>query len=90
MGLHEKFQLQSIDILASMIAEAFKAFPGSKFPSVFGRCYDLKSAYKQFAVHPTDRDHLRMLVLGFNTLPFGAAKRKDCAKGSPGVSWTSL
>ena len=27
-GLHEKFQLQSIDILASMIAEAFKAFPG--------------------------------------------------------------
>ena len=82
MGLHEKFQLQSIDILASMIAEAFKAFPGSKFPSVFGRCYDLKSAYNQFAVHPTDRDHLRMLVrsstdqslklLGFNALPFGA------------------
>jgi hypothetical protein len=94
VGLHEKFQLQSIDILASMIAEAFKAFPGSKFPSVFGRCYDLKSAYKQFAVHPTDRDHLRMLVrsstdqslklLGFNALPFGAAKRKDCAKGSRG------
>ena len=28
VGLHEKFQLQSIDILASMIAEAFKAFPG--------------------------------------------------------------
>ena len=82
VGLHEKFQLQSIDILASMVAEAFKVFPGSKFPSMFGRCYDLKSAYRQFAVHPTDRSHLRMLVrsssdqtlklLGFNALPFGA------------------
>ena len=82
VGLHEKFQLQSIDVLASMVAEAFKAFPGITFPRVLGRCYDLKSAYKQFAVHPRDRSHLRMAVrstkdqeiklLGFNALPFGA------------------
>ena len=47
-----------------------------------GRCYDLKSAYKQFAVHGSDRDHLHMAVrspvgsairlIGFNALPFGA------------------
>ena len=82
VGLHEKFQLQSIDILASIVSEAFKAHPGAVFPKVLGRCYDLKSAYKQFAVHSHDRDHLRMAVrstedqgvklLGFNALPFGA------------------
>ena len=82
IGLHEKFQLQSIDILASVVAEAFKACAGSKFPSVYGRCYDLKSVYKQFAVHAADRAHLRMAVRssadqslklpGFNALPFGA------------------
>eukprot|EP00435_Cladocopium_sp_Y103_P075258 s153_g55.t1 len=82
VGLHEKFQLQSIDILASIISEAFKASGERQFPSVFGRCYDLKSAYKQFAVHPLDREHLRMAVrspvdeavklIGFNALPFGA------------------
>ena len=82
VGLHEKFQLQSIDVLAAVVTEAFKSFPGSKFPSVLGRCYDLKSAYKQFAVHPKDRSHLRMAVrssadgtlrmLGFDALPFGA------------------
>ena len=82
VGLHEKFQLQSIDILAAVIAEAFKDFPGSSFPRVLGRCYDLKSAYKQFAIHSADRVHLRMAVrspdsevlklIGFNALPFGA------------------
>ena len=82
VGLHEKFHLQSIDILAAVVAEAFKCFPGASFPRVLGRCYDLKSAYKQFAVHPFDRKHLRMAVrsssdealklIGFNALPFGA------------------
>jgi len=82
VGLHEKFQLQSIDILASIVAEAFKSSPGGCLPSILGRCYDLKSAYKQFAVHPGDRSHLRMAVrspedgmvklIGFNALPFGA------------------
>ena len=82
VGLHEKFQVQSIDILASIVAEAFKSSPGGCLPSILGRCYDLKSAYKQFAVHPGDRSHLRMAVrspvdgmvklIGFNALPFGA------------------
>ena len=82
VGLHEKFQLQSIDILASIIAEAFKNPDSGSFPFVFGRCYDLKSAYKQFAVHPIDRNHLHMAVrspadgairlIGFDALPFGA------------------
>eukprot|EP00435_Cladocopium_sp_Y103_P057030 s1087_g19.t1 len=82
VGLHEKFHLQSIDVLASMVAAAFKMVTGDGFPEVFGRCYDLKAAYKQFAIHSSDRAVLRMAVqdpsedlpklIGFNALPFGA------------------
>ena len=36
VGLHEKFQLQSIDVLASMLAAAFKLFPGNAIPDVLG------------------------------------------------------
>ena len=31
-------------------------------PQLRGRTYDLRSAYKQFAVHPSDRQILRMGV----------------------------
>ena len=82
VGLHEKFRLQSIDVLVSMMAAAFKKFPFLEFPEILGRCYDLKSAYKQFPVHSSDRASLRMAVrdpsmeeprlIGFNALPFGA------------------
>ena len=82
VGLPEKLHLQSIDILASMMASVFRMFQHQQFPEVLGRCYDLKAAYKQFAVHSDDRSVLRMAVrdpashapklLGFNALPFGA------------------
>ena len=82
VGLYEKFHLQSIDILAAMLSSSFKECPNPDFPKIFGRCYDLKSAYKQFAIHPEDRAILRMAVnrpqsdtpqlIGFNALPFGA------------------
>mgnify|MGYP000138008767 CR=1 FL=1 len=65
-----------------MVADAFKLFPSSSFPEIFGRCYDLKSAYSQFAVNSKDRETLRMAVkdpdcerpklIGFNAVPFGA------------------
>ena len=82
VGLPEKLHLQSIDILASMVATAFNVCSDPSFPDVYGRCYDLKSAYKQFAVSLQDRLTLRMAVrdpdsdlvklIGFNALPFGA------------------
>ena len=65
-----------------MVADAFKLFPSSSFPEIFGRCYDLKSAYSQFAVNSKDRETLRMAVkdpdcerpklIVFNAVPFGA------------------
>jgi len=76
-----------------MVADAFKLFPSSSFPEIFGRCYDLKSAYSQFAVNSKDRETLRMAVkdpdcerpklIGFNALPFGAVGT-NCA-GQPSM-----
>ena len=82
VGLHEKFKLHSIDFLAAMIGYALRMLSTEDRPSMRGRTYDLKSAYKQFAVHQEDRSTLRMGVnipgsdhfamIGFNSLPFGA------------------
>ena len=82
VGLHEKFKLHSVDFLAAMMSCALTMVPSDAGVSVRGRCYDLKSAYKQFAVHPDDQATLRMgvnspsqdepVVIGFNALPFGA------------------
>ena len=82
VGLHEKFRLHSVDFLAALMGYALKSCPENGRPKLRGRTYDLRSAYKQFAVHPADRDLLRMgvnvpdepdiAVIGFNSLPFGA------------------
>ena len=82
VGLHEKFKLHSVDFLAALFGFALRTCPKELRPLVKGRTYDLRSAYKQFAVHPADRETLRMgvnrpgsdkfAVIGFNSLPFGA------------------
>ena len=82
VGLQEKFRLHSVDFLAALLGCALKMCPQGSRPNLRGRTYDLKSAYKQFAVHPVDRDTLRMgvnapgtngfTVIGFNSLPFRA------------------
>ena len=82
VGLHEKFRLHSVDFLAAMLGFALKSCPTGRRPQLRGRTYDLRSAYKQFAVHSVDRSSLRMGVnvpgsdsfamTGFNSLPFGA------------------
>ena len=82
VGLHEKFKLHSVDFLAAMLGCALKFGDDGGRPQLRGRTYDLRSAYKQFAVHPSDRQILRMgvnvpgakqcAIIGFNSLPFGA------------------
>ena len=81
VGLSEKFQLHTIDQLAAMVACSLNRCGQSQHPKVYGRTYDLKSAYKQFPVSPEDRDILRLAVpspdgkpryFGVNALPFGA------------------
>ena len=79
VGLHEKIRLHSVDFLAAVFGFALKSCPTGRRPALRGRTYDLRSAYKQFAVHPLDRASLRMGVnvpgsksyamIGFNSLP---------------------
>ena len=82
VGLRERFELHTIDKLAAMAVYALGTAPAEGLSDWVGRTFDLKCAYKQFGVHPHDRDRLRIAVnqpdsdqpalLGANSLPFGA------------------
>ena len=82
VGLAEKFQLHSIDQLASIVFHSFSMTTGSKHPKVVGRTYDLRVAYTQFPLSAADREILRIAacqpgqsapsIFGLNALPFGA------------------
>ncbi|CAE7710295.1 SLC24A2 [Symbiodinium sp. CCMP2592] len=81
VGLKYGFQMHSIDRYAAWISKALRINDG-KLPACKGRVYDLKSAYKQFGIHPTDRELFRFavnkpgeaepMIMGANSLPFGA------------------
>ncbi|CAE7519225.1 dnajb6-b [Symbiodinium sp. CCMP2592] len=81
VGLKYGFQMHSIDRYAAWISKALRINEG-RLPACKGRVYDLKSAYKQFGIHPTDRELFRFavnkpgeaepMIMGANSLPFGA------------------
>ena len=83
VGLAEKFQLHTIDQLASILAHSFSLAGGGAHPRVVGRTYDLRAAYKQFPVSVSGREILRIAVcrpghsapslFGVNALLFGLA-----------------
>ena len=80
-GIPEKYRLQGVEYLAAFLLRAMLD-PRSEGVSISGRTLDLTAAYKQFAVHPLDRDVLRIGVkdttsgrvrtFKVNSLPFGA------------------
>ena len=82
VGLRERFELHTVDKLAAMLVTALGEASSEGLKGWVGRTYDLKSAYKQYGIHPFDREHLRLAVnrpgetdptlLGVNSLPFGA------------------
>ena len=82
VGLRERFELHTVDNLAAMLVTALDEASSEGLKGWVGRTYDLKSAYKQYGIHPFDREHLRLAVnrsgetdptlLGVNSLPFGA------------------
>ena len=81
VGLTERMVIHSIDFMASLLSHAVREADPSCGP-LCGRTFDLKSAYKQFAISTADRELLRLVVnvagskeraiFGFNSLPFGA------------------
>ena len=82
VGLAEKFQLHSIDQLASIVPHSFSMTSGPRHPKVVVRTSDLRAAYKQFTLSAADREILRIgvcqpgrtepSIFGLNALPFGA------------------
>ncbi|CAE7465617.1 NaCP60E [Symbiodinium sp. CCMP2592] len=82
VGLRERFELHTIGKLAAVLSCALEWAPAGHLNHWVGRNYDLKSAYKQYGIHPDDRDLVRIAVnrpgqdspeiLGLNALPFGS------------------
>ena len=68
--------------MAAMAERALGSAPDEGLADWVGRTFDLRSAYKQYGVHPSDRQRLRIGVnrhgseqpalLGVNSLLFGA------------------
>ncbi|CAJ1430111.1 unnamed protein product [Effrenium voratum] len=88
IGVVEKYRIHAMDEISAYLAWMLTRCQarcqdsnGSGF-QLLGRTFDLKAAYKQFGVNPSDRDLLRIAVrdtdcgrvrfLGINSLPFGA------------------
>ena len=80
-GLPEKYRLHGVEFIAAFLLRCMQD-PRSTGIEISGRTLDLTSAYKQYALHSTDRDVLRIGVadcdsgkprfFGVNALPFGA------------------
>ena len=80
-GLPEKYRLHGVEFIAAFLLRCMQD-PRSTGIKISGRTLDLTSAYKQYALHSTDRDVLRIGVadcdggrprfFGVNALPFGA------------------
>ena len=81
-GLPEKFTLHGVDFIAASLIRALVLNQKSNMVALKGKTFDLKAAYKQYPIHPTDRQHLRIAICdpsacqaklyGLNSLPFGA------------------
>eukprot|EP00435_Cladocopium_sp_Y103_P062039 s153_g23.t1 len=80
-GLREKLRVQSVDELCSYIAYMMDHTSDSDFPSLVGRTFDLKHAYRQFGVDEYHHELLKIAVkkpgstyalFNVGALPFGA------------------
>ena len=81
VGLKEKFVLQAVDQMCTILCWSLQQAQPGEHPPIVGRTFDLKSAYKQFGLRKSDRDLLRIAVVdatngkpmlcGLNALPFG-------------------
>ena len=80
-GVPERYRLHGVEFIAAFLLLSMRD-PRSHGCKIRGRTLDLTAAYKQYAVHRSDRDVLRIgvkdpqqnrtRVYGVNSLPFGA------------------
>lgn len=86
-GLPEKFTLHGVDFIAASLMRALVLRDKGLKVGLKRKTFDLKSVYKQYPLHSTDRVHLRIAIrdpdirdpdsnnpklFGLNSLPFGA------------------
>ena len=81
-GVSERLRVHAVDEMAAYVAWCLTNLEKTSMQEVVGKTYDLRNAYKQYGIHPSDRDLLRLAVwnpelgrvqfLGANALPFGA------------------
>ena len=80
-GLQEKLRVETIDEMVACLLVAMDKKPKGKKRNLVGRCFDLKSAYKQFGVSEEQSKKLKIAIkksqseIGFFdvlALPFGA------------------
>ncbi|CAE7420275.1 unnamed protein product, partial [Symbiodinium pilosum] len=62
IGLRERFELHTIDKMAAMAVRALGSAPDEGLADWVGRTFDLRSAYKQYGIHPSDRQRFRIGV----------------------------
>ena len=98
IGLRE--ELRTIDKLAAMAVRALGDALEEGLTDWVGRTFDLRSAYKQYGIHPCDRQRLRIGVnqpgcsrptlLGVNSLPFGATGSVSAFPRVATAVWSGL
>ena len=79
-GSPEKQKLFGLDFLATTLVRALSGNRSGEKHGLCGKTFDLSSACKQFPLHPSDRDFIRLAepgrkacaIYGVNALPFGA------------------
>ena len=82
-GMMEKQKLFGLDFLVTALVRALALFEAGSIGGVEGKTFDPLSAYKQFPLHSSDRDFIRIgvpqpegqgcAIFGLNALPFGAS-----------------
>ena len=61
-GMMEKQKLFGLDFLATTLVRALALFKNGGTGGVEGKTFDLSSAYKQFPLHSSDREFIRIAV----------------------------
>ena len=55
-GVSERLRVHAVDEMAAYVAWCLTNLSESSMQEVVGKTYDLRNAYKQYGIHPADRD----------------------------------
>ena len=98
-GSLEKFSRNGVDFIAASLIRALVLHQQPSTVALKGKRFDSKVEYKQYPIHPTDRQHLRIAIrdpstcqaklYGLNSHPFGLMVVLQVSSGPVRPSFTS-